>query len=314
MSNKPEVLLVAPYPRFTLEPLEAAFTVHRHDIATDKAALVAEVGPRVRAIATNGHVGCSAELMDACPNLKIIGCNGVGYDAIDIVAAKARGITVTNTPDVLTDDVADTAILLLLASMRDAINADHYVRSGQWPSGPLKLATAVRGKHMGILGLGRIGHAIADRATAFGMTVSWTGPRPKPDAKYPYVPSLVDLAAESDVLVAACPGGAATYRLVTAEVLAALGPTGTLVNIARGSVVDEPALIEALRTGKLGFAALDVFEREPHVPQALIEMKNVVLFPHIASATIETRTAMGQLVIDNLLAFFDGKPVLTRVV
>jgi lactate dehydrogenase-like 2-hydroxyacid dehydrogenase len=276
----------------------------------DKA--IAARAATVRAIATSGHRGASAALIASLPKLEIIACFGVGVDAIDLKAAAARGVPVTNTPDVLTDEVADLAIGLMLASSRELPQGDRFVREGKWLEGPMKLTNRVSGARLGILGMGRIGQAIAARAAAFKMTIGWHGPRPK-DLPYPYHADLTALAAQSDFLIVACPGGAATRHLVNAAVLAALGARGTLVNVSRGSVVDEDALIKALQDGTLGAAALDVFADEPRVPPALRQMANVVLSPHQGSATHQTRAAMGQLVVDNLRAHFAGKPLLTRV-
>jgi lactate dehydrogenase-like 2-hydroxyacid dehydrogenase len=272
-----------------------------------------EVASRVRGIATSGHRGASAALMDRLPKLEIISCFGVGVDAIDLKAAQQRGIAVTNTPDVLTDAVAELAIGLMLASARQIAAGDRFVRAGKWLDGPLPLAIKVTGARLGILGMGRIGCAIAEAARAFGMTIGYHGPRRK-DVPHRYYEDLAALADDSDFLIVACPGGPSTARLVDARVLKALGPAGTLVNVSRGSVVDEPALIAALQDGSLGAAALDVFADEPRVPAALRAMENVVLSPHAGSATHATRGAMGQLVVDNLHAHFAGKPLLTRVV
>jgi hydroxypyruvate reductase len=298
----------------TMETLEREFTTHHLWKEQDEASFLAAIAPRIEGMAVGGHRPIDGKLMDALPKLKLIANFGVGVDSIDLAAAKARGIAVTNTPDVLTDEVADLAIALVIDAARGISASDRFVRAGQWLKGNFPLQHGVRGKTMGILGLGRIGAAIARHGEHFGMTVLWNGRRPKPEAPWPYVASLVELARQSDFLVVACPGGAETYHLVTAEVLAALGPKGTLVNIGRGSVVDEPALVDALKRGVLGRAALDVFEHEPKVPPALLDMENVVLVPHNGSATVETRAAMGQLMVDNLLAHFAGKALLTRVV
>jgi len=244
--------------------------------------------------------------------LRLIACFGVGVDAIDLAAARERGIAVTNTPDVLTDDVADLAIGLMLATMRGISAADRYVRAGLWLRGPMGVQTKVSGKALGIVGMGRIGQAIAKRAAAFGMPIAWTGPRAK-DLPWRYEPDLIALARSVGVLIAACPGGAATRGLISRAVLEALGPEGVFVNIARGSVVDEAALVDLLTAGQLGGAGLDVFVDEPNVPEALFALDNVVLQPHQASATRETRFAMGQLVVDNVAAFVAGRPLITPV-
>lgn len=296
-----------------LAGLDREFTNHHVFSAADPEAVIAGAAERVRGIATSGHKGASAELIARLPKLEVIACFGVGVDAIDLKAAAARGIPVTNTPDVLTDEVADLAIGLMLASSRRLPQGDRFVRAGKWLEGPMPLTNRVTGARLGILGMGRIGRAIAARAEAFKMTIGWHGPRPK-DLPYRYYEDLAALAAESDFLAVACPGGPATRHRVDARVLAALGKTGTLVNVSRGSVVDEDALVKALADGTLGAAALDVFADEPRVPAALREMDNVVLSPHQGSATHQTRAAMGQLVVDNLQAHFAGRPLLTRVV
>jgi lactate dehydrogenase-like 2-hydroxyacid dehydrogenase len=310
---KPEVLIVAAMMRRVMDTLASEFTAHRLWEATDQAALLASVGPRIRGIATTGGRGAEAKLIAALPALEIIACYGVGTDAIDLAAARARGIVVTNTPDVLTDDVADLGVALLLAASRRICEGDRYVRSSAWLKGDMGLTRKFSGSKVGILGLGRIGQAIARRCAAFDCAIAWHGPRAKPDVPYRFVPSLVDLAKESDFLVLSCPGGAATRNLVDRRVLDALGPEGILVNVSRGSVVDEAALVAALAEGRLGGAALDVFVDEPRVPPALFAMDNVVLQPHVASATVETRGAMGDLVINNLRNHFASKPVITPV-
>lgn len=307
-----DVLVVAPILARQMTQLEATYRLHRLDKAADKDALLAAVGDKVRAIVTTGSTGTSAELMRRLPKLEIVACMGVGVDAVDTAHAKATGIPVTNTPGVLDDCVADTAMGLLLASMRGIVRADAYVRSGQWVAkGAMPLTTSLSGKRLGILGLGRIGLAIAKRAEAFGLTVVYHSRRKREDVSFRYYDALVPMARDVDILLAILPGGSETRHIVNREVLEALGPKGTFVNVARGSVCDEAALIDALKTGKLGAAALDVFEDEPRVPEAFFAMENVVLAPHIGSATVETRDAMSQLVVDNLAAHFAGRPLLT---
>ena len=310
---RPEILVAAPIYPATLAALDQAYKAHHLWQATDRIALLAQLRDTARAIVTSGGAGADAKLIGALPKTEIIACFGVGYDAIDLDACKARNIAVTNTPDVLTDDVADLALALILDSQRRISRGDRYVRSGKWVKGGMELGTALTGRKLGIVGLGRIGLATAKRAEACGMKIAYHGQRRKSDAPYPFFASLVDLAKDSDVLALTLPGGAGTKHLVNAAVLAALGPQGTLVNVARGSVVDEAALVAALQSGALGAAALDVFEDEPRVPAALLTMENVVLQPHVGSATHGTRAAMGQLVIDNLAAHFAGRPLLTRV-
>ena len=296
-----------------LEPLlRAQFTVHDRLHESDPAAFEA-VAPRIRGIAASGESKVGAELMDRLPALEIISVMGVGYDGIDVAAAKARGVVVTHTPDVLNDDVADLALALMLAGSRQIVAADRYIRDGQWSGGPMPLARKLSGSRLGVVGMGRIGQAIARRAQAFDMPVAYHTRQPKPGLPYPHIASLVDLAARSDVLVVITPGGAATRHLINAEVLAALGPQGLLVNVARGSVVDETALIEALESGALGGAALDVFADEPNVPERLRALPQVVLTPHIGSATHSTRQAMAGLAVENLRAKAGGGSVVTAV-
>ena len=310
--SNPEVLSVANLPPFLMEPLQAAYVVHQRLHETDPAAF-ALAAPRIRAIAASGESKVGAELMDRLPALEIISVMGVGYDGIDVAAAKVRGVVVTHTPDVLNDDVADLGIALMLALARQVARADRFVRAGQWPSGPLPLGRKVSGARLGIVGMGRIGQAIAHRAAAFGMSIAYTARSAKPELAHRYFPSAAELAAQSDFLVVITPGGAATRKLIDAEVLKALGPQGCVINVARGSVIDETALIEALRSGTIAGAALDVFESEPDVPQALREMDNVVLTPHIGSATGQTRRAMANLAFANLRARFAGEPLPTPV-
>ncbi len=310
---QPEILLVGPMMPHVMESLERDYVVHRLWEAEDRAAFLAEVGRRVRAIGTDGHRGASPELMDALPNLEIIGCYGVGVDAIDLDHAAARGVAVTNTPDVLNEDVANMAIALLLATTRRLCEGDRYVRSGQWLEGAMPLTRAIHGRRLGILGLGRIGRLIALKAEVFGCEIAYHGRRRQEDQPYRYHAALAELARDSDFLVVICPGGAATHNIVDREVMDALGPEGILINVARGSVVDEPALVAALSDGRLGGAGLDVFADEPRVPEALLAMDNVVLSPHQGSGTVETRRAMGDLVLDNLRAHFAGEPLPTPV-
>jgi len=310
---KPELLLVCRMMPHVMAALEEAYTVHKLYEAEDKEKLVAEVAPRIRAIGTNGHYGASHALVEALPNLEIIGCFGVGVDAIDLGHAARQGVVVTNTPEVLNDDVANLAVVLILAVSRMLVRNDRVVRDGRWPEGDPPLARSIRGRTAGILGLGRIGKDIASKLEAFGMKIAYHGRAEQPGQPYRYYPDLVAMATDSDYLVVICPGGAATHHLVSQPVIEALGPEGTLINVARGSVVDEAALVPALLDGRLGFAGLDVFEAEPNVPEALWSLDNVVLQPHQGSATVECRRAMGDLVVDNLAAHFAGEPVLTPI-
>ena len=309
---KPDVLTVARLPPFLMQPLQAAYAVHDRLHETDPAAFAA-VAPRIRAIVASGESVVGAGLIAQLPALEIISVMGVGYDGIDVAAAKARGVVVTHTPGVLNDDVADLAIALMLAWARQVARADRFVRAGQWPAGPLPFGHKVSGARLGIVGMGRIGKAIAQRAAAFGMHIAYTARSAKADVPHRFLPTAAALAAQSDFLVVITPGGAGTRKLIDAQVLAALGPQGCLVNVARGSVVDETALIAALQAGTIAGAALDVFENEPNVPQALREMDNVVLTPHIGSSTAQTRRAMADLAFDNLNAQLTGQALLTPV-
>jgi len=294
--------------------LEQTYTLHRHDLAKDPEALVREVGARITAAATTGAKGLARNLIERLPNLKLVASAGVGYDTIDIAACNERGIVVTNTPDVLTDDVADLGLALILATQRGLVRGDRWVREGRWRrEGMMPLMTTLSGKRLGIVGLGRIGKAVALRALPLGMEISYFGRSRQSAVPYRYFDDLQAMCRDVDVLLLSCSGGEATRKLVNAEVLKALGPKGTLINIARGTVVDEPALIEALKAGGIAGAGLDVFASEPDANEAFIAMDNVVLYPHHSSGTVETRDAMAQLVVDNLAAFFAGKPLLTPV-
>jgi hydroxypyruvate reductase len=295
-----------------MEALGRAFRVHDRTHQSDPAAFAA-VAPRIRAIAASGESKVPRELIAQLPMLEIVSVFGVGYDGIDVAAARERGIAVTHTPNVLNDEVADLAMALVLAVSRRLIEADRYVRSGAWANGPMPLARKVSGARMGIVGLGRIGMAIARRAEAFGMSIAYTSRNAKGDAPYPYFASAEALAREVDFIVVITPGGAGTRKLIDAKVLAALGKKGYLVNVARGSVVDEQALVQALRDGTIAGAGLDVFENEPSVPSELLALDNVVLTPHIGSATWQTRQAMADLAFGNLEAHFAKRPLLSPV-
>ena len=296
-----------------LEPqIRAVFHLHDRLHETDPAAF-ANLAPSIRAIAASGESKVPAALIAQLPALEIISVFGVGYDGVDVAAAKARNVMVTHTPNVLNDDVADLAIGLMLSAARQLPAADRYVKDGQWPKGPMPLARKVSGARMGIVGMGRIGQAIAQRALAFNMSVAYTARSAKANIPHAYYPSATALAAESDYLVVITPGGEGTRKLINAEVLKALGTKGILVNVARGSVVDEAALIEALQNGVIGGAGLDVFEAEPNVPESLRALPHVVLAPHIGSATSQTRQAMADLAFNNLKSHFDGQAVHTPV-
>jgi lactate dehydrogenase-like 2-hydroxyacid dehydrogenase len=311
-SDRVEVLTAARLWPPMMEALQGAFQVHDRTHQSDLAAF-ATIAPRIRAIAASGESKVPRELIAQLPALELVSVFGVGYDGIDVAAARERGIAVTHTPNVLNDEVADLAMALVLAVSRRLIEADRYVRSGAWANGPMPLARKVSGARMGIVGLGRIGVAIAKRAEAFGMSIAYTARNPRADSPYRYFPSAEALAREVDFLVVITPGGAATRKLIDAKVLAALGSKGYLVNVARGSVVDEQALVQALRAGTIAGAALDVFENEPHVPGELLALDNVVLTPHVGSATWQTRQAMADLAFANLQAHFAGRPLLSPV-
>jgi hydroxypyruvate reductase len=308
-----EVLVMGPIPAAQLEQLEKNYRIHKLWQAENPEAKLNEVRNNITGMVSTAFFGVTAKIIRALPNLEIISHFGVGYDSVDVKVAKEQGVIVTNTPDVLTDDTADIGIALTLAVFRRTVEGDIYVRSGQWiKKGPMPLGRSLRGKTMGIVGLGRIGQAIAKRAEAFGLNIIYHGPRDK-KVSYPFVASLEEMAAKSDILMVACPYSADTHHLVDARVLKALGRDGVLVNIARGKIVDEKALIDALEAGVIAGAGLDVFEKEPDVPSALCRLDNVVLQPHVGSATHETRGAMAQLVVDNLLLYFEKAEVLTPV-
>jgi hydroxypyruvate reductase len=311
-ADKPEVLVVARLWPPMMESLRGSFVVHDRLHENDPAAFAAAAA-RIRAISASGESRVSREFLARLPALEIVSVFGVGYDGIDVAAARERGIAVTNTPDVLNDEVADLALALVLAVSRRIAEADRFVRAGRWANGPMPLARKVSGARLGIVGLGRIGKAIARRAEAFGMTIAYTARSEKADTGYAFFPSAAALAAAVDFLVVITPGGAGTRKLIDAEVLRALGRDGYLINVARGSVVDESALVEALRSGTIAGAGLDVFENEPDVPAALLALDNVVLTPHVGSATWQTRRAMADLAFGNLQAHFAGRPLLSPV-
>lgn len=310
-----EILLPAPLLPSVVTKLEAQFTIHKLWEAGDREATLAEIAPRIKALAVGGgRPMIDAALMGRLPNLQIVANFGVGYDQIDAAWAGQHGIVVTNTPDVLTEEVADTAIGLMIMAVRRLSESERYLRAGKWLEKPFPLtAGTLRGKTLGILGLGRIGMAIAQRAEAFGLKILYHNRRPRSDVAYGYRDSAVSLAKDCDILMVVTPGDAGSAKLVDKQVLEALGPQGALVNIARGSVVDEDALVEALRNRTIMTAGLDVFAREPEVPQALIDLEEVVLLPHVGSASQHTRNAMGQLQIDNLVSFAHGLGPITPV-
>lgn len=309
----PDVIVTAPLPPFLYDPLKADYRCHDYYQSSHKPGLLAAEGPRIRGLVQGGGTVTPTELLDALPKLEIISVFGVGYDGVPVDYCRKRGLKVTNTPDVLTDDVADVAVGLVLMTGRGFAKAERFVRGGEWERRGPELTTKLGGRTAGILGLGRIGKAIATRLAAMGMTIAYTGRKAQADVPWRFVADLKALAAESDFLIVACPGGPATRNLVDAGVLAALGKKGTIVNIARGSIIDEPALVRALEDGTIKGAGLDVFADEPHVPKPLLSMDNVVLLPHVGSATNETRKAMGDLCKANLDAWFAGRPLLTLI-
>lgn len=308
-----DLLQVAQLPPFVVERLEKEFTLHDFVNPADPEKLLDEVGPRIRGILAGGMKGPNANLINRLENLEIIASMSVGFDATDVAAAQARGVIVTHTPEVLTGDVADLAMTFILMAPRRISESERFLRQGKWLQGRIDLGTTVRGKRLGILGLGRIGRAVARRAEVFGLHIAYHDIKPMGDLAYRSYPTLLDLAAASDILLVACEGGQATRGLVDGAVLDALGSEGFLINAARGTIIDQGAMVAALRDGRIAGAALDVFNGEPEVPAELLAMENVILTPHIASSTTETRRAMGDLVYDNLRAHFDGKPVLTPV-
>jgi hydroxypyruvate reductase len=302
-----EVLLVADLLASAVATLAQHVTLLDGRDPAARAALVETRAGSIRAIATDGHAGASRALIEALPKLELISCFSAGTDYIDAAAAAERGVRVTNTSAALADDVADVAIAKCLLLLRRFAEADRFVRDGEWHNGKFPLGRSMKGKRMGILGLGTIGKAIARRAEVMGMSIAYYSRSPKPDVAYRPVASLETLAAESDFLVVCCPATEETHHLVDARTLQALGPDGYVVNIARGVVIDEAALVAALQAGTIAGAGLDVFEQEPGVSPELLTLPQVSLSPHIGSATHETRAAMGQLMIDNILAQFGGR-------
>lgn len=302
---KPDVFLTFRMPPELERLRDGRYTVHLGDGRAPD--LPPQIRQRVRALVTSGIVGAGRQVIEYFPRLELIATIGVGVDALDLACAQERGIRVTNTPGVLADDVADLAMAMILDRLRNLREANAFLLAGRWPDGPFPLSRSVAGKKLGIVGLGEIGMAIARRAQAFRMQVSWHGPRAKPGVPLPHEPDLLQLARDVDVLAVSCSGGSATRHLINGPVLDALGPDGVLINVSRGSVVDTAALIEALASGRLAGAALDVFEQQPHVPQVLLESGRVLLTPHLGSATRETRARMGALVLASLEDHFAGR-------
>src|SRR5690348_14456513 len=312
--EKPDVLLIGQKKPVMVEGLDPKVTLHYLADAKDPDAFLKSLADKVRAIAIAYTANkLDSAFMQKLPKLEQISSFGVGYDHIDAKWAGEHGIIVTNTPDVLNEEVADTALGLLLCTVREFPQADRYLRAGKWPSAhyPLTKAT-LRDRTVGIVGMGRIGKAIAKRLEAFGVPVVYHSRNPQ-NVSYKHYPKLLDMARDVDTLMIIVPGGASTQNMINAEVLKALGPKGVVINMARGSVIDEPALIEAMKNRTIYSAGLDVFAKEPHVPKELMEMEHVVLFPHLGSASEATRAAMDRLVVDNILAWAAGKPPLTPV-
>jgi D-3-phosphoglycerate dehydrogenase len=311
--SKPELLVVGPYPEWDMAALEESYSLHRLWEAVDQTSFIAQHAEKIQGIATRGDLGASAELMAQLPNLQIVSVFGVGTDGVDLAYARSRKIHVTNTPDVLTGDVADLGMALLLDAARLMPKGDALVRGGSWTKGGLPLTTRVFGKKVGIVGMGRIGQAFAKRAAGFECEISYFSRNANSDVPYRFFPGLLELARDVEFLVVTLAGGEATKNAINSDVLKALGPDGILVNISRGTTVDEEALLAALETRAIKAAALDVFWNEPNINPRFLALDNAVLHPHHASGTAETRRAMGRLVRDNLAAHFAGRPLLTPV-
>ena len=303
--RKPDVLLATAFSAEDTAELDALYTLHR--------SVPDEGAERIRAVATTGTHGATVELMRRLPGLELVAVFGVGFDAVDLDHARARGIRVTNTPDVLTDGVAEMAMALMLAVARRIPEGDRWVRESRWLDGPTPLGVLLKGRRLGVFGLGRIGLAVAERASAFGMTILYTARAPRTAVPYAWRPDARALAHDSDILILCAAGGEATRGVIDRAVLEALGPSGVLINVARGSLVDEPALLSSLRSGALAGAGLDVFWDEPHIDPGFRELETVVLQPHNGSATVETRAAIGALMRANLAAHFAGEPLPTPV-
>lgn len=313
--SKPVILQVGPYPDWDQGPLDDAFDAKRLFEAEDKAAFLAEHGPNVRGIATRGELGADRAMIEACPQLEVISVYGVGFDAVDLTACKEKGVRVTNTPDVLTEDVADLGVAMMLCQSRGMVGAEAWVRDGSWAEkGLYPLKRRVFGRKAGVLGLGRIGFEVGKRLAGFGMDIAYSDIAAKDYAPdWTFMASAADLAAHSDFLFVTLAASAETRHIVNKDIIEAVGPEGMIINISRASNIDEEALITALSSGALGSAALDVFEGEPALDPRFLDLPNVLLQPHHASGTIETRKAMGKLVRDNLTAHFAGQDLLTPV-
>jgi D-3-phosphoglycerate dehydrogenase len=312
--DKPDLLVVCHTAPSLPTDLAANYSVHNLFLADDKAALLDRVGGRIRAILAGGMQGPDAALIARLPKLEIIASNSVGFDATDVAAANARGIVVTHTPDVLTDDVADLGMAFIIMAPRRIAESERYLRAGKWQQARMGLGTNLRGKKLGILGLGRVGSALAARAQGFGLDIGFFDIVPNNATPYRVYGSLLEMAADCDILFVSCQGGPSTRKLVDGSVLDALGPNGFLINVARGTIVDQQALVAALREKRIAGAAIDVFEDEPNAPTELFDIEHVVMTPHIASSTTETRRAMADLVQENLRLHFAGQPVKTPVI
>lgn len=309
-----DVLIYGPRKDVIDNGFNGGYAVHKVEQPADFDALAPEAAANIRGIAVSGLVPVTAEVLERFPKLEIVSSFGVGYDHIAAGAAAERGIIVTNTPDVLTEEVADTAMGLLIATLREFVRADKYVRNGLWKTQEYPLsAGSLRDRKVGMVGMGRIGQAIARRLEAALVPVVYHSRNPAAGVAYKHYPKLIEMAKDVDTLVVITPGGPSTAKMINAEVLDELGPRGVVVNVARGSVIDEDALIAALKGGRILAAGLDVFASEPNVPDELKAMSNVVLLPHIGSASVVTRNAMNQLVVDNIKAWFVGKPPLTPI-
>nr|AJW87633.1 hydroxyphenylpyruvate reductase [Prunella vulgaris] len=308
------VLMMCPMSNYLEQELDNRFKLFRYWAQPKQRDFLADHAASIRAVVGNATAGADAELIASLPKLEIVSCFSVGLDKVDLIKCKEKGIRVTNTPDVLTDDVADLAIGLILAVLRRICECDKYVRRGAWKLGDFKLTTKFSGKRVGIIGLGRIGLAVAERAEAFDCPISYYSRSKKGNTNYTYYGSVVELASNSDILVVACALTPETTHIVNRQVIDALGPKGILINIGRGPHIDEAEMVSALVEGRLGGAGLDVFEKEPEVPEQLFGLENVVLLPHVGSGTEETRKAMADLVLGNLEAHFSSKPLLTPVV
>lgn len=313
--TQPDILQVGFYPEWDQGPLDAMFQMHKYFEADDKDAFLAQVGPRIKGIATRGELGTTQAMLDACPSLEVVSVYGVGYDAVDVAACTARGIAVTNTPDVLTNDVADLGVAMMLAQSRGMIGASEWVRDGSWEAkGLYPLQSRVWGKKVGILGLGRIGFEVGKRLAGFDLDIAYSDISAKDYAPdWTFIQDPVALAQHANFLFVTLAASAATHHIVGKDVLAALGPNGMVINISRAGNIDETALLDALEGKAIGAAALDVFEGEPALNPRFLGLDNVMVQPHHASGTYETRKAMGKLVYDNLAAHFAGQPLLTKV-